>query len=102
MSTLEPFEQILAVDVLDDGSLEDAGETLENSTALATSPILIDVDYGIGLGVSVTLNTCGVFTVLLDHHHASYCILCGTRWSPGDLIEISLLLRHLVKISDQI
>ena len=95
---------MLAVDVLYDRSLEDAGETLENSTTLPTTSIFIDVYNRVGLGVSMTLNACRVFAVLLTRdHHSSHCGV--TRSSPGmrwNLIEIGLLLRHLVKISDQV
>ena len=106
VAAFEPFEQVLAVDVLNNWPLKHTGEALENSAARPI--ILVHVDNSVGLGDIVALNASRVLTCLLVRHHihaantTHWHLVVSRRGSPGDLIEIGLLLRHLVEVADQV
>ena len=70
-ATFEPFKQVLAVCVLNYGSLMVyASHTLEDATA--GTAIFIHIDYRVSLCNMITLNTCCVFTSLFAGNHVRY------------------------------
>ena len=104
-ASLKPFQQVLAVDILDDRSLHHAGETLENPTACTTLSF-VDVDNGLSLAHIVAFNSSSLLgTRLLARHIASSlcAILCRRiGMLRSNLIEISLMQRLHVKTIDQV
>ena len=100
-AVLEALQQVLAIDVLDYWALHDARQALEDTTAAA---IFVDINDSVSLADVVALDTgCLLRTLVLAAGDVGRGPSCG-GWSrsmlSGDLVEVSLLLRHHVKISN--
>ena len=91
------------MDVLDYRALHDARQALEDTAAAA---IFVDINDSVSLADVVALNSgCLLRTLMLaagDVGRGASC--CGRSRSmlAGNLVEVSLLLRHHVKIADQV
>jgi len=113
VSAFKPFEQILAIHVLDDWPLDDAGQTLENATA-CTASIFVDVDHCVTLADVAALDASSLLSTRLFAWNVTSCLakiisscaivcLCRLRAALAcNLIEIGLLLRHHVQVADQV
>ncbi len=63
-ATLKSFEQILAVHILNDGSLANISETLKDATRANTS-VFIDIDNGVALAYVAALDASSLFSTWL-------------------------------------
>ena len=102
-AVFKALQQVLAIDVLDYWALHDARQALEDAAAAA---IFVDINDSVGLTNVVTLDAgCLLRTLLLAAGDVGRGASCGGRsrsMLAGDLVEVSLLLRHHVKIADQV
>jgi len=71
----EAFQEVLAIDVLDNRPLHHAGQALENATGRSALVFIVNVDDGLGLGQVVTLDACS----LLSAGPLTGDIACGFR-----------------------
>ncbi len=60
-ATLKSFEQILAIHILNDGSLANISETLKDATRADTS-VFIDIYNSIALAYVAALDACSLFS----------------------------------------
>ena len=107
-TTFKSFKQILAIHILNDGSLANVGETLKDATR-ADTPIFIDIYNGIALAYVASLDPCSLFSTwlfawnigLIHRFNLDTTVIVNLVWFfAHDMVEIGLLLRYHVQIAD--
>lgn len=88
VAAFETLEQVLAVNVLDERSLADVGETLEDSAAVPIVPV--DIHDSLLLTFAFNAGDLLYRGLFARDVRRSCCALAF------DLVEVTLLLRHIV------
>lgn len=74
VSTFQALEQILAVHVLNDWPLDDAGQTLENATACCTASVFVDVNHWFTLADIAALDASSLLSTRLFAWNVTSCL----------------------------